>query len=193
MSAQAEDDGPAESKKEIVARCSSELMRRMQAVLRENPLSDEARSHCFCHDANCLVNDKADLGPGVTTLVTAGSTCVDDSPFGSRRGMSGRAAKAFLSWVYEMRSQGPDLILHECSHLFDVGLLHDLLGDLYHVMQVKISPKDLGFPMTRMRSITWLVSRSTMMLHQTFDCNLLSSFEARRRPWSLTFVLLSVS
>ena len=184
-SAQAGDGVRSLAKKEIVSQCSADLMRRMKEVLSEHPLSDQARAYCFCHSKSCLVNDMSDLGPGVTTLVTAGSTCVDDSPFGSRRGMSGKAAKAFLCWVYEMRSQRPDLILHECSHLFNVDLLHDLLGDLYHVMQTKLSPADLGFPQTRMRSITWLVSRSTMILHQSFDSNLLSSFQAdhvEKRP-----------
>ena len=130
-------------RKFLVRRCSSELQTKMSKILMDNPLRIDATSWCYKHNAYCRVQDPVDA-PCPFTMVVAGTTCTDTCPTGSRRGMSGRSATSFVSFMFEVAQSRPDVLIHECSHLFARDDLVRYLDAEYTVMQVTpLSPKDM--------------------------------------------------
>eukprot|EP00969_Alexandrium_andersonii_P125516 5548682-Alexandrium_andersonii.AAC.1 len=63
--------------------------------------------------------------------------------------------------MHEVLAQLPDLVLHECTHLFDTRSLERYLGDAYYLMPVKMNPLEVGWPNNRPRTIVWCVNKMT--------------------------------
>ena len=69
--------------------------------------------------------------------------------------------RPFLIWLCLVRHLRPDLLIHECTRFFDVGLLKENLGDLFMIESTNITPELLGIPQSRNRRYTVLINKGT--------------------------------
>ncbi len=89
----------------------------------------------------------------------AGTTCVAWSSMGAGLGWLDRSALPCLVWMFWVRFQQPDIVLHECVTRFQEEVLVRLLGDLYDVEAVVTSPSKLGIPSMRRRKYTMCIRK----------------------------------
>lgn len=57
--------------------------------------------------------------------------------------------KLFLSWCRWIMDARPKFAVHENVKGFDRAFLEELLGDLYHIQHIFMTPRDMGFPSIR--------------------------------------------
>ena len=55
----------------------------------------------------------------------------------------------FLAWVAWIRKTTPKLVIHENVFGFDIGILKDVLGDLYDIDAIRCHPFHVGFNLIR--------------------------------------------
>ena len=131
----------------------------MDKYLKEHSataLPRDVKAPCFIHSSveGCRVwaDDEPD-GPRPFQLWVAGQTCKDVSMRGLRRGFSGPHTKTYIIWVAMVRSQQPDMFIHEitCSAEAAERLRADL-EDMYEILTCDcLSPSLLGIPVHRPR------------------------------------------
>ena len=101
-------------------------------------------AQCSKHGAWCPV-PRADVD-------VSGSPCQPwcSATRGRRRGRH-PFAHLILAWSAIMRRDRPPLAIHENVVGFRIGLLLQLLGDLYHIEQLNVEPTHAGFGFSRRR------------------------------------------
>ena len=97
-------------------------------------------------------------------VLVFGSTCKAWSSKGSRKGKSDKSMRPFLISLFLARALAPDLILHECTLLFDTSLLTKFLSHVFKLISFVVSPQMLGWPVQRNRMYTIAVNMSTLSL-----------------------------
>ena len=101
---------------------------------------------------SCTIDSKAySPGDGSITILMGGFTCKDWSQRGVGMGCGGQSFAPFLVMVYEIRSRKPGLGLLECTEYQPDSLVVALLGDLYLIDSVVLSPLHFGVPVKRNR------------------------------------------
>ena len=88
-----------------------------------------------------------------------------------------RKLRPFIVFMHELLTYMPDLVLHECTHLFNVKNLEHYLGKHYFVMAANMSPLEYGWPYSRPRKLTWCVKKETMYVNRTFTLATLAAFQ----------------
>ena len=77
-------------------------------------------------------------------LQVEGSPCVDWSSIGKGQGRQGSNAKALLSALLTVARFQPRVYIHENVPNFDVSIIEAVLGQVYHVTPIRVSPADVG-------------------------------------------------
>ena len=137
----------------------------MDEYLKEHAvtaLPRDRKAPCFIHTSadGCPVWPQK-RGPDTFTVWVAGQTCKDVSRRGTRQGFAGPHTRAYIVWVHMVRSQTPDMIIHEitCSADAEDRLKADL-EDLYEIQTCSaLSPHMLGVPVQRYRQYSIAVLR----------------------------------
>ena len=101
--------------------------------------------------AQCSVH-RSTCAPGAVDADMSGSPCIPWSranrgklPKGRRHPM----AKLLLTWCRWLRSALPKVAVHENVKGFDCSYLDELVGDLYHIFNVTMTPADFGYAFIR--------------------------------------------
>lgn len=96
---------------------------------------------CATHGARCAA--------GHVTGDISGSPCTPWSRAGGRLGRCHPCVLLLLAWCGIMRSTKPPFALHENVCGFDSTVLAEMLGDLYQIQALVVSPDQAGFLMIR--------------------------------------------
>jgi hypothetical protein len=102
-----------------------------------------AGGRCVTHSSWCAA--------GQVTGDVSGSPCTPWSRAsgGQRLGRRHPNVLLLLAWCSVMRSTKPPFALHENVCGFDSGVLSEMLGDLYNIQVLVVSPDQAGFRMIR--------------------------------------------
>ena len=92
-----------------------------------------------------------------STIAIGGTPCVDFSSFGSSEGVEGRTLIHLIVWIEQRRLLSDTIWVHENVPSFAVDLLRKLLGDVWIIETMVISPVSMGWPIRRPRR--WTVGR----------------------------------
>ena len=111
---------------------------RVRSVIMTSRVSDHAQ--CVTHGCLCRVER--------VEVDVSGSPC---RPWSSARKARREERRThqdiilLLAWCRVMREDRPLVAIHENVRGFDVSLLFDLLGDIYHIQVLHAAPQELGF------------------------------------------------
>lgn len=139
-------------------------------------------AHCAAHGVQCNVPH--------CDLDASGSPC----PPWSRARKCNKARRRvhkdvllFLCWCRIILHDRPRLIIHENVIGFDVGLLRELVGHAYHIVECQMHPSDVGFSFVfRPRVFCFLVLRdSELVLYRSPSTVYESVKAALSRPRSV--------
>ena len=120
----------------------------------------EIQGHCECHSGSCPWWGGS--GDALTGEI-AGTTCVHWSSRGSGTGWLGDSVIPFFIWLVLVFHKKPSFVLHECTPRFDVQVFHSVLGDLYDIQTIIVSPSDVGIPSSRPRRWTVLLRKTELL------------------------------
>ena len=161
---------------------SDALYESMAALLfemeKEGTLfSLECEAQCLRHLTSCGMcswsdpdaEDDGDFEDETLKVAIAGSTCTGWSSVGLRKRRGDQSMRPFLIFVFLVRCLRPDILIHECTVLFDVELLREYLGNEYQVQSMVMSPQMFGFPHQRNRRYTVLIRAATMAFAGTMS------------------------
>ena len=109
----------------------------------------------------CLTHELGICPLEHTDIELACPVCVDYSRRNRNRlGRNGPHSKSLLAWAKMMRTVQPSLIFNENSDQFDDDILPYLLGDIYTILRLEVSPRDIGHKsLNRPRAYTILVHK----------------------------------
>ena len=107
---------------------------------------------CFRHGEYCKLTP--------CDFHAAGSPCVDASVLGTQTFMAGPCAALFWAWAALVRTLLFKIVLHENVPQFGDQPLRQVLGTLYIVVRLLVSPTDLGWPAKRPRQVCILILRT---------------------------------
>lgn len=130
----------------------------------------DALADCAKHD-QCSVSEiwRASES-GQLVFWIAGSTCIDFSKRGKRAKTSGCSMRPWRIFVALVRKARPHALLHEITDNSEARImLHDDLGDLYHIVSARVTPADLGYPCDRPRQLSILTLRDSLVLTATWS------------------------
>ena len=115
-----------------VERESEEPWEQWKELILKNPLKKSAP--CVQHPfKSCGMPDATELLSFGVWI--AGSICKDWSSMNQcKKGKNGPYAKLFLIWAQLVRTHKPLAAMHENVTGFDDAMLHEVLGDLYHIL-----------------------------------------------------------
>ena len=120
-----------------------------EAVLR-SPLSEG--SSCKVHGADCSF--------GHVDIDVSGPPCQPWSSVGKRKGRQEPRTALTIAWLVWLRHARPRAAIHENVVGFDVKVLEELVGDMYFIRTIRMTPSDMGFPfMLRSRYHSLLIRR----------------------------------
>lgn len=77
-------------------------------------------------------------------LQVEGSPCVDWSSVGKCQGRQGPNSKALLSALFTVARSQPRCYIHENVPNFDVSIIEAVLGQMYNITTIEVSPADAG-------------------------------------------------
>ena len=86
-----------------------------------------------------------------------------------RRWAALQTTAAFVTWRFDMLAAKPDAIVHECTEDFDITYLMAIFSNHYIVKSVVFTPRDLGYPVTRTRRYTLMISRERCQPRLQYD------------------------
>ena len=86
-----------------------------------------------------------------TGIHIAGTPCTDFSLRGSQDGADGVTIVYLYAWAAQRRDLQEEYVVQENVVQFEIELLDDLLGDLYHIDAVVTDPTSTGWPVNRTR------------------------------------------
>ena len=108
-------------------------------ALRRSPLSEG--SACDVHGGDCSF--------GHVDIDVAGSPCPPWSSSGLRKRREDPQTALTLAWLAWLRRAQPRAAIHENLAGLDGKVLEELVGDMYFIRVVRMSPSDMGFPFLR--------------------------------------------
>ena len=112
----------------------------VDAVLGEaasDPLSGIFRNgstaYCDLHDQQCMLYGAGDdvVGRCIFGFHWAGTSCLDITAFGARRGVFGPHSRLWLVWVHERRVRREPVVFTENGPLWPLEETIRALGDIY--------------------------------------------------------------
>ena len=95
-------------------------------------------SACEVHGAACPL--------GHIDLDVAGSPCQPWSTAGRRQGREDPRSALTIAWLAWLRHARPRAAVHENVIGFDAKVLEELVGDMYFIRGIRMSPSDMVFP-----------------------------------------------
>ena len=107
-------------------------------------------------DAPCLVHGRRCKATN-SDIHCAGTPCTEYSPKGLREAEGGKTYAAFLTWAGQRLEAQEEVIIQENVQQFPVEQLQAVLGQLYFIESVVLSPRMVGWPVERKRR--WSVLR----------------------------------
>ena len=107
-------------------------------------------------DAPCLVHGRR-CRAKISDIHCAGTPCTDYSPKGLREAEGGKTYAAFLTWAGQRLLAQESVIIQENVQQFPLEQLQLVLGQLYFIESIVLSPRSLGWPVERKRR--WTVLR----------------------------------
>ena len=113
----------------------------------------DARQNCLlCGERSSLV---VPSGRDKLTLHAAGVQCKDVTVMGSMQGDSGKCMPSQSVWLQERGKYEEDVIMNECTVLWDPRLLASRLGQLYNVISFELDGNaHMGDLIVRTRRLT---------------------------------------
>ena len=115
-------------------------------------------SPCAAHGTVCVA-------PCVDGDVS-GSPCTPwtRAAMASRKGRQHPCVVLLLAWCSWVRSAKPIVIVHENVVAFDVDVLEEMLGSLYWIQHLRVSPSHMGFPHIRRPRLYSVLNRRAGVL-----------------------------
>eukprot|EP00959_Pyramimonas_sp_CCMP1952_P392870 8232240-Pyramimonas_sp.AAC.1 len=65
-----------------------------------------------------------------------------------------------MTWLFERVHKQEDIVIHECTALFEADWLFKAMAKTHHFVVMDISPCDFGFPSRRIRKWTLMAKKS---------------------------------
>lgn len=169
-----------------IADLIKEMLGAMVVYLRTHDFDLSARQWCSQHDRLCPLPPSpakqtgsaagAAEQPRPLRVWAGGVSCLDWSTMGKRSGWSGDGCIASLIWFFHILAARPHVVIIECTPLFDVGFVQDILRPHYTVMTTKLCPTMLGSPSRRLRSWTVCVLTEEVKVAYPFGGNIFEQF-----------------
>ena len=99
-------------------------------------------AYCDLHGKQCLLYGAGDddVARCVMGVHWAGTTCLDITAFGARRGIFGPHSTIWLLWVHERRIRREPVVFTEKGPLWPLAETERALGDLYEVLFIRRCP-----------------------------------------------------
>ena len=143
--------------------------------------TDNASAGCLLHhDCGMCKWSHENSENSHLQLMVAGSTCTGWSSRGVRLGAEDTSMLPFLIFMFVVRRLQPDILLHECTVNFDVGLLRKYIGNFYRIVSFVASPQLVGLPVQRSRRFTMCMRTESIMFGGSvleFESQLSASIE----------------
>ena len=146
--------------KDTTAAQKEHALTAIKNILERTDMLSEA--YCYRHGRLCpMWPVPATAKAASQRLHITGTPCVDWSTMGKRAGVMGSTSLAFHTWLREMQTRLPGLLIHECTPKFQPHLLKDAMnsnteGYEYECESVLLSPSMFGVPTSRLRRFTVL-------------------------------------
>ena len=110
----------------------------------------------------CDHNDNRQTGRRqMIKMIVAGTTCTGWSSRGAQRRHDDETMFPFLVFVFCVRWMKPDVCIHECTMMFDVGLLAQAFADSYRLESFIVPPELMGDTVKRNRRYSILINKDT--------------------------------
>ena len=126
------------------------------AYLRERLPTCTPKTHAWCikHGKSCAFK--------TADVHVAGISCTDHSAMGKREELMGKSARVFYIWAAQRRQLREKMIITENVTTFGHEPFCALLGDLYEVARITLSPVQLGWATMRSRQFVFLFYKQSM-------------------------------
>lgn len=121
----------------------------------------EKEDYCELHEKSCRVWDGPvrDFAEGLT-LNSAGTACLDYTPFGQSKGPAGDCQQPYMVWRGERVVRQEALTIQECSDRFPVQeQLKSKVEPNFQVQHALLCPSYFGYPKRRRRSYAAIIHR----------------------------------
>ena len=130
------------------------------------------RAFCHKHGTQCLLFEAQTDKQAPLQVVVAGNPCRDWSRRGKQLRMAGQTARPWHIFVAQIRANAEsiDIVLCELTDCVPESLYRESFGDLFVLCSSVVSPKTLGYPMSRPRRYTIMVN--------AHRCSTTGSFQA---------------
>ncbi len=156
-------------RRQMVRELGEQHLSALRTTLSAVDFASAGACQCARHGAPCSADARpsntADGGvapsPPSLWVEVAGTTCVAWSSMGAGLGWLDGSALPCLVWLFWVRFQQPDIVIHECTTRFDEAVLVELLGDMYDVESLNTSPPIMGIPSMRLRKYTMCLRRAS--------------------------------
>ena len=107
-----------------------------------------------------------DEAPAPISIGTSGLDCVDFTPQGLQQGGAGRTDVPHSVWATDRivcaENDLEDLHFTECSERYPIATKQSMLERTHELVYIKAGPKDVGFPIRRVRMLGCVINRSTL-------------------------------
>ena len=156
----AESIEAGEASAAVLDKVGNALLQKVASYMFNNVEDQGGNAWCYAHERECAAvktrqNDEQIMIGG------AGITCIDWSSMGQKKRWVGDTLLCFMHFLQEVRAQGADAWILECTIGFDHDPLRQLLPS-YELFVLKISPHELGLPSHRPRKYMFLLNRSRL-------------------------------
>ena len=121
----------------------------LKKLIRQFPMGEEEKAKCFTHDSPCFIHPTP--APGSVRMSVAGITCVDWSSRGRRAKTLGDSALAWAALMREVYWTKPDILILECTRLYDHNDVVAILDEVASMSPLVFSPTQVGIPSERYR------------------------------------------
>lgn len=148
--------GPIQETLDAQLAAAREVLQEGAVFTSDRDMKCQVCDEDACNDNSCIIPFEAYSRSSGITLFMAGFTCKDWSQRGVGMGCGGRSFAPFLIMIFEIRARKPAVGILECSELQPDALLVALLGDIFWIDSVVLSPKMFGSPVRRRRK--WLLA-----------------------------------
>ena len=133
-----------------------------------NAIPPLRKAFCYKHNQCCRVSGGRDDPASIITITVAGVTCTDYSSMGKGLQNTGVTVLAFYAFAFQILADLPEIVLLECTVLFDTIVLAIFSGK-YVIQCIDFSPSDMGIPSSRPRKYMLLTLISKIALTLPFD------------------------
>ena len=122
------------------------------------------RAHCFIHGGSCPVHVQPQQNepehPDAISLNVTGFSCTSWSSMGNQLQWLDSSSLPWAQWCSARLKRQEDWVVCECTELFDAQTFSEIVGEVYNLHTILVSPEMIGEPIRRRRMYMLLIHKS---------------------------------